>query len=61
MSSPRALFVLPRTLALLPMLEPFSIDTPFSAFPAIQDDLGLADHLTAVFCYASGSVLAAFP
>ena len=42
--SARALVVIPAVLALLSMIGPFSIDTPFPAFDRMGEDLGVPTH-----------------
>ena len=41
-ASPRFVVFIPLALAMLSMIGPFSVDTPFPAFPRIRDDFGVS-------------------
>ncbi len=41
---PRFVVFIPLVLAMLSMIGPFSIDTPFPAFPHIRDEFGVSTH-----------------
>ncbi len=61
--APRAAGALPFVLALLAMIGPFSIDTPFPAFSEMADDLGVAGaemQLVVTVYMASFAVMSVF-